>query len=267
MRSAALRRAERARGTPPDLGLIRFYRTPVKKPEARGRNFASRLREMARGTRRRRTPAGEEPLGNPVLERMKGDDGKPAACFQQTLGGGEAAGELVKLLVDGLPDPILFGDLRDLEEKERTTLQGRSLTLKHPVEAAHHPRRASGARRDRGKAEDRRRRRSAVQRSAHEHRVFGGRPQGRPVSEPDPPAKLVHLFASHLDSQTAVRSVGLLEPILDYAGFDSYSGKPALTTSLHRALGRRHSPIAYAAPGCARDCRPDPGHHGRDLSG
>ena len=99
----ALRRPEACRaGTriPPDLGLIRFYRTPVKKPEARGKNFASRLREMARGAGRRGAAAGKEPLGNPVLERMKGDDGKPAARLQQKLGGGEAARQLVKLLIE-----------------------------------------------------------------------------------------------------------------------------------------------------------------------
>ena len=37
---------------------------------------------------------------------MKGDDGKPAPRFQQTLGGGEAAGEFVELLVEIKPQAL-----------------------------------------------------------------------------------------------------------------------------------------------------------------
>src|SRR5262249_47651676 len=41
----------------------------------------------------------EEALGDPVLERMKGEDGKTAAGMQQTLGGAETGRELAELAI------------------------------------------------------------------------------------------------------------------------------------------------------------------------
>ena len=55
---------------------------------------------MARDPRRRGAPAGEEPLGDAVLERMEGDDDEPAAGLEQPLGRREPVGELAKLVVE-----------------------------------------------------------------------------------------------------------------------------------------------------------------------
>src|SRR6187397_2989779 len=84
----------------PDLALIRFYRTSVKKPEARGEFRSGSFGQMARGTRRRRAPVREEALDDAVLEGMEGDYHEPAASFQQPLGCGKTACELLELLVE-----------------------------------------------------------------------------------------------------------------------------------------------------------------------
>src|SRR5659263_279901 len=55
---------------------------------------------MARGARRRRAAAGEEALGDAVFQRMESDNGQTAARPEQPLGGGEAVGQLVKLVVE-----------------------------------------------------------------------------------------------------------------------------------------------------------------------
>src|SRR5262245_9031607 len=84
----------------PDLALIRFYRTPVKKPEARGEFRSGSFSQMARGARRRRAPVREEPLDNADLERLEADYHDPAASAQPPLGCGKTACEFLKLLVE-----------------------------------------------------------------------------------------------------------------------------------------------------------------------
>src|SRR6266508_1058410 len=87
-------------GIPTDLRLIRFYRTPVKKPEAWCKCRTGSFGEMPRAARRRCAPAGEEPLGDAILERMEGDDHEPASRLEQPLGGRKTSGELVELFVE-----------------------------------------------------------------------------------------------------------------------------------------------------------------------
>jgi len=55
---------------------------------------------MARGARRRRAPVREEALDDAVLKGMEGDYHEPAASFQQPLGCGKTACELLELLVE-----------------------------------------------------------------------------------------------------------------------------------------------------------------------
>src|SRR6187200_1816980 len=84
----------------PDLTLIRFYWTPVKKSEARGKFRRGSFGQMARAARRRRAPVREEALDDAVLEGMEGDHHEPAASFQQPLSGGKTARKLLELLVE-----------------------------------------------------------------------------------------------------------------------------------------------------------------------
>src|SRR5262245_54565000 len=84
----------------PDLALIRFYRTPVKKPEAWRKIRRGGLGQMSRGARRRRAAAREETLGDTVFERMKSDDHEPAARLEQLLGGGKAMCQLIELVIE-----------------------------------------------------------------------------------------------------------------------------------------------------------------------
>src|SRR5262245_56306236 len=62
--------------------------------------------EVARAARRRHAAAGEEPLGDPVLERVESDDGEPPLVLQETLGGGKAMCELGQLLVEKKPERL-----------------------------------------------------------------------------------------------------------------------------------------------------------------
>src|SRR6478735_7199824 len=55
---------------------------------------------MARGAGGRYASRREKALGDTVLERMEGDDGKPALGFQQMLGGAQAASELEQLIIE-----------------------------------------------------------------------------------------------------------------------------------------------------------------------
>ena len=57
-------------------------------------------RQVARARGRRTGTAGEELLHQPVLERVEGDDEKPAAGSQHTLGGAEPGCKLAQLVVD-----------------------------------------------------------------------------------------------------------------------------------------------------------------------
>src|SRR5262245_20394883 len=61
---------------------------------------------MARAARRRHASAGEEPLCDPVLERVRGYDGEPPLVLQETLRGGKAVGELGQLLVEKEPERL-----------------------------------------------------------------------------------------------------------------------------------------------------------------
>src|SRR6476660_10204466 len=55
---------------------------------------------MAGGAGSRHAARCEKALGDAVLERMEGDDGKPALGLQQMLGGAQAASKLEQLLIE-----------------------------------------------------------------------------------------------------------------------------------------------------------------------
>ena len=61
---------------------------------------------MARGPWRGSAPAGEEPLGDAILQRMKGDDDQPASRLEQALGGCEPVRELAELIVEIEPERL-----------------------------------------------------------------------------------------------------------------------------------------------------------------
>ena len=61
---------------------------------------------MARRLGGRGAAAGKKPLGDAVLERMEGDDDEPASGLEQALGGGQASGELAKLIVEIEPERL-----------------------------------------------------------------------------------------------------------------------------------------------------------------
>ena len=86
-----------------DLGFVRGFRPAREHAERRRRG--SDLRPMPRGSRGAAS-LHQEVLDDAILERVKGDDDQPPGGLEYALGGGEAARQFGKLVVDENPQRL-----------------------------------------------------------------------------------------------------------------------------------------------------------------